>query len=85
MNGVVKIPVSGAVRAAANVNAEDVLDVEVETDHTSHTVTVPDDLGAALAGDPGLRAFFDGRSYSHNMPMSPGSSRPRSPRPGRHA
>ena len=64
MNGVAKIPVSGAVRAAANINAGDVLEVEVETDHTSRTVTVPDDLAAALVGDPDSRAFFDGLSYS---------------------
>jgi hypothetical protein len=65
MNGVAKIPVSGAVRAAAHVNAGDVLDIEVETDHTPRTVEVPDDLGAALAGDPDSRAFFDGLPYSH--------------------
>jgi Bacteriocin-protection, YdeI or OmpD-Associated/Domain of unknown function (DUF1905) len=65
MNGVAKVPVSGAVRAAAKVNAGDVLEVEVEADDTSRTVTVPDDLGAALAGDPDSRAFFDGLSYSH--------------------
>jgi Bacteriocin-protection, YdeI or OmpD-Associated/Domain of unknown function (DUF1905) len=64
MNGVAKIPVSGAVRAAANINAGDVLDVEVEADHTLRTVTVPDDLAAALAGDPESRTFLDGLSYS---------------------
>jgi len=65
MNGVAKIPVSGAVRAAANVSAGEVLDVEVEADHTVRTVTVPDDLAAALVGNPESRAFFDGLSYSH--------------------
>ena len=65
MNGVAKIPVSGAVRAAAGINAGDVLDVEVEADQRSRTVQVPDDLGAALADDPQSRAFFDGLSYSH--------------------
>jgi len=64
VNGVAKIPVSGAVRAAAKINAGDVFDVEVEADHTVRTVTVPDDLAAALVGDPGSRAFFDGLSYS---------------------
>jgi hypothetical protein len=65
MKGVAKIPVSGAVRAAANINAGDVVDVEVEADQTVRTVTVPDDLAAALVGDPESRAFFDGMSYSH--------------------
>ena len=65
MNGVAKIPVSGAVRAAANINAGDVCEVEVEADHTVRTVTVPDDLAAALVGNPESRAFFDGLSYSH--------------------
>jgi hypothetical protein len=64
MNGVAKIPVSGAVRAAANINAGDVFDVEVEADHTLRTVTVPDDLAAALVGDPESRAFLDSLSYS---------------------
>ena len=65
MNRVAKIPVSGAVRAAAGINAGDVLDVEVEADQRSRTVQVPDDLSAALADDPQSRAFFDGLSYSH--------------------
>jgi len=64
MNGVSKIPVSAAVRAAANINAGDVFDVEVEADHTLRTVTVPDDLAAALVGDPESLAFLDGLSYS---------------------
>jgi hypothetical protein len=64
MNGIAKIPVSGAVRAAANINAGDVFDVEIEADHTLRTVAVPDDLAAALVGDPESRAFLDGLSYS---------------------
>lgn len=64
MGGVAKIPVSGAIRAAANINAGDVCDVEVEADHTSRTVPVPDDLAAVLVDDPDSRAFFDGLSYS---------------------
>jgi hypothetical protein len=64
VNGVAMIPVSAAVRAAARVSAGDVLDIEVEADHTVRTVTVPDDLAAALVGDPESRAFLDGLSYS---------------------
>src|ERR1035437_3625588 len=64
MNEVSKIPVSAAVRAAAKFNAGDVFDVEVEADHTLRTVIVPDDLAAALVGDPESLAFLDGLSYS---------------------
>jgi len=64
MNGVAKIPVSGPVRKAANIRAGDILVVDVETDHTPRTVTVPDDLAAALEADPESRAFLDGLSYS---------------------
>jgi hypothetical protein len=64
MNGVSKIPVSSTVRAAAKINAGDILDIEVEADQTVRTVTVPDDLAVALVDDPDSRAFFDGLSYS---------------------
>jgi hypothetical protein len=67
MNGVAKIPVSGAFRAAANIKAGDVCEVEVEADHTSRTVAVPDDLAAALVRDSESRAFFDGLSYSRML------------------
>ena len=67
MHGVAKIPVSGAVRSAAGIDAGDVLDVEVEPDQGPRTVAVPTDLGAALADDPVVRAFFDGLSYSHKL------------------
>jgi Bacteriocin-protection, YdeI or OmpD-Associated/Domain of unknown function (DUF1905) len=67
MNGVAKIPVSGAVRSAAGIHAGDVLDVEVETDQAPRTVAVPNDLAAALAGDPVASAFYEGLSYSHKL------------------
>jgi hypothetical protein len=65
MNGVAKIPVSGAVRAAAGVSAGDVLDVEVAADTAPREVTVPDDLAAALAGDPAVGEVFARLPYSH--------------------
>ena len=64
MGGVAKIPVSAAVREAAGVTAGERLNIQLELDETPRTVTVPDDLAAALAGDPDARAFFDGLSYS---------------------
>jgi hypothetical protein len=65
MGGVAKIPVSAAVRAAARVNAGDVLAVGVTADTTPRAVTVPGDLTAALAGDQAAAEFFAGLSYSH--------------------
>ncbi len=64
MRGVAEIPVSAAVRQAAEVAAGDRLLVQVELDRAPRTVTVPDDLGAALGDDPDARAFFDGLSCS---------------------
>jgi len=59
------VPVSAEVRAAAGVAAGDVLEVEVVLDTAPRTVTVPDDLVAALGDQPAARTFFDGLSYSH--------------------
>jgi hypothetical protein len=65
MGGVAKIPVSAAVRAAAGVTAGDVLVVDVAADTAPREVTVPGDLAAALAGDPGAAGFFAALSPSH--------------------
>jgi hypothetical protein len=64
MGGVAKIPVSAAVRTAAGVSAGDTLTVQLELETTPRTVTVPQDLAAALTSDSQARAFFDGLSYS---------------------
>jgi hypothetical protein len=64
MGGVAKIPVSAAVREAAGVSAGDRLQIRLELDDEPRSVTVPEDLDAALAGDPQARAFFEGLSYS---------------------
>jgi len=65
MGGVAKIPVSAAVRAAAGVTAGDVLIVGLAVDAAPRDVAVPDDLTAALAGDPVAAEFFAGLSPSH--------------------
>jgi hypothetical protein len=64
MRGGAKIPVSAAIRASAGVSAGDRLRVELQTDETPRTAVIPDDLAAALAGNPGSRAFFESLSYS---------------------
>jgi hypothetical protein len=65
MGGRFLLPVSAENRAAAGVAAGDELDVEVELDTEPRVVTVPDDLRAALDGNPRARAAFERMSYSH--------------------
>ncbi|TDB95367.1 YdeI/OmpD-associated family protein [Actinomadura sp. 7K534] len=64
MGGRFMLPVSAENREAAGVRAGDEIDVDVEVDDEPRTVTVPDDLAEALAGDEEARRFFDGLSYS---------------------
>lgn len=63
MGGRFLLPVSAEVRAASGVAAGDEVDVDVEIDDAPRTVDVPDDLAAALAGEP--RTRFDALSYSN--------------------
>ena len=37
----------------------------IELDSAPREVDVPDDLAAALAGEPAARQFFDGLSFTH--------------------
>ncbi|HEY5108394.1 MAG TPA: YdeI/OmpD-associated family protein [Acidimicrobiales bacterium] len=60
MGGQYKIPVSAERRALAGVAAGDVVDVTVVLETGPREVAVPDDLAAALAALPTVRAFFDG-------------------------
>jgi hypothetical protein len=61
------MPVSAQVRQDAGVAAGDVVDVDLELDETPRTVTVPDDLAAALAQDAAAAAAFGRLSYSHQQ------------------
>jgi bifunctional DNA-binding transcriptional regulator/antitoxin component of YhaV-PrlF toxin-antitoxin module len=61
------IPVSAQVRQDAGITAGDVVDVDVELDDAPRTVTVPDDLAAALAADAAAGAAFARMSYSHQL------------------
>lgn len=65
MGGRSLIPVSAEVRVAAGIAAGDEVDVDLTLDTEPRTVTVPDDLAAALRGDPEAARVFDGLSYSH--------------------
>lgn len=64
MDGVPMLGVSAENRAAAGVAAGDEVDVTLELDSEPRSVTVPDDLTAALAGEPAAKAFFERLSYS---------------------
>ena len=67
MGGVFMIGVSAENREAAGVRAGDELDIIVELDTEPREVLVPDDLAAALEGDPEARRFFDTLSYSNKQ------------------
>jgi hypothetical protein len=67
MGGRFLMPVSAQVRQEAGLAAGDVVDVELELDEAPRTVTVPDDLAAALALDPAAGAAFARLSYSHQQ------------------
>ncbi len=58
------LPVSAEHRTAAGLQAGDEIEVTLEVDDEPRTVTVPEDLAAALAAQPGARATFDGLAYS---------------------
>lgn len=59
------VPLNRQDREAAGVAAGDEVTVELEADTDERTVTVPDDLRAALDGDEPARAAFDALSYTH--------------------
>lgn len=59
------LPLNAKNRAGAGVAAGDEVDVEIQLDTEPRTVTVPDDLAAALADDASARAQFEALSYSH--------------------
>lgn len=65
MGGRSMIPVSAEVRAGAGIGAGDEVDVDLALDTEPRTVTVPDDLAAALRRDPEARQVFDTLSFSH--------------------
>jgi bacteriocin resistance YdeI/OmpD-like protein/uncharacterized protein DUF1905 len=67
MGGGYWLGVSAERRAAAGVAGGQVLDVEVELDTAERSVTVPEDLLAALDREPTAKAFWDGLSFSRKQ------------------
>ena len=65
VDGKSMVGVSAEHRAGAGVAGGDEVDVDIELDTEPRTVTVPDELTAALDADPEARATFDRLSYSN--------------------
>ena len=65
VDGKSMVGVSAEHRAGAGVAGGDEVDVDIELDTEPRTVTVPDELAAALDADPEARATFDRLSYSN--------------------
>ncbi len=64
MGGRSMIPVSAEHRGKAGLTAGDTVTVTVELDTEPREVAVPEDLQAALAGNPAALAAFEKLSYS---------------------
>jgi hypothetical protein len=58
------LPLSAEHREAAGLKAGDVVELTLELDEAPRTVSIPDDLAAALAAAPGATAAFDALAYS---------------------
>ena len=65
MGGRFLLPLSAENRESAGVAAGDLVDVDIELDTAPREVQVPDDLQAALNGDPDAKRIFERLSYSH--------------------
>lgn len=78
MGGAYMVGVSAENRAAAGVNAGDVLDVDMELDTAPREVAVPADFQSALATDEAARRFFEGLSYSNKSRLVLGIEQARS-------
>lgn len=64
MGGKFLIPFSAERRRESGIGGGDAIDVELTVDTEPRTVTVPDDLRAALDRSPGAAAHWERLSYS---------------------
>lgn len=67
MGGRNLIAFSAERRAETGLKGGEAIEVDLELDTTPREVTVPDELGAALAGDAAAKAFFEALSYSNRL------------------
>lgn len=65
MGGEYWLGLSADRRAAAQVAAGEVLDLDIVLDTQERTIDVPEDLAAALEREPAAKAFFEGLSFSN--------------------
>lgn len=65
MGGAYLLSLSAENRAGAGVAGGDEVELELELDTEPRTVTVPDDLAAALEAEREANRFFEGLSYSN--------------------
>jgi hypothetical protein len=65
MGGENLIGLARAAREEAGVSIGSAYPVEIVADAGERSVEVPEDLTAALAGDPSARAAFEALAYSH--------------------
>lgn len=67
MGGQFLIPLSAERRAESGIKGGDAVEVELALDTQPRDVVIPEDLGAALAGDAGAKAFFETLSFSNKL------------------
>jgi hypothetical protein len=65
MGGRNLIGISKAARAELGIQIGDAVDAAIDLDTADRVVEVPDDLAAALDGDPAVRAAFDALAFTH--------------------
>lgn len=65
MGGRYMVPLSAENRTASGLAAGDEVEVGLVLDTVPRELVVPDDLAAAIAGDPDAQRFWDTLSYSN--------------------
>jgi hypothetical protein len=65
--GIFLVPLSAENRTAANVNARDVVEVDIELDNEPRVVTLPDDFAKALATDGEALQRFEKLAFTHRF------------------
>jgi len=67
MGGRFLIPLSAERRAESGIGGGDAVAVDLVLDDKPREVTLPQDLGVALAGDVAAKEFFETLSYSNKL------------------
>lgn len=67
MGGKFLIPLSADRRTQSGLKGGDRIDVQLELDDAPRSVSIPDDLAAALNEEPQAKAFFEALAISHQQ------------------